>query len=117
MNMNDDANIVLKTIHNDIMKSNANATLTTKQMRVWLRANMRDINERNKTWMFTQSQYDVVRSQFDVAYREKLKRDEKRNAKTNAKTNATQRNAKTKTAQRNAKTNDVVNVVNVNENA
>ena len=75
--------IVLKTLHDDIMRANANATCTPKSMRVWLRANMRDVHERNASWIFTQSQYDVVRSHFDPAYATKIERANKRNAKTN----------------------------------
>ena len=98
--------IVLKTIHNDIMRDNANATITTKRMRVWLRANMRDVHEHNASWIFTQSQYDVVRSHFDAKYRARIERANKRN---------------TSTRKRNAKTNDDANATtndaNVNENA
>jgi hypothetical protein len=78
------ATIVLKTLHDDIMRANANSTCTPKSMRVWLRANMRDVHERNASWTFTQSQYDVARSHFDPAYRAKIERANKRNAKTNA---------------------------------
>lgn len=78
---NDVANIALKTMHNDILKSNPNATLTTKKMRVVLREKFNDIHARNASWMFTQSQYDVVRSHFDDAYRAKIERASKRNAK------------------------------------
>lgn len=98
--------IVLKTIHDDIMRDNANATITTKRMRVWLRANMRDVHEHNASWIFTQSQYDVVRSHFDAKYRERIERANKRNARTNA----------TTTRKRNAKTNDA-NVTNDDANA
>lgn len=70
--------IVLKTLHDDIMRDNANATCTTKSMRVWLRANMRDVHTHNQSWIFTQSQYDVVRSHFDPAYRTRLERAAKR---------------------------------------
>lgn len=98
--------IVLKTIHDDIMRDNANATITTKRMRVWLRANMRDVHEHNASWIFTQSQYDVVRSHFDAKYRARIERANKRN---------------TSTRKRNAKTNDDANATtndaNVNENA
>ena len=73
--------IVLKTLHNDIMRDNANATITTKKMRVWLRANMRDVHDHNATWIFTQSQYDDVRSQFDAKYRERVERARKRDAR------------------------------------
>lgn len=90
--------IVLKTLHDDIMRDNANATCTTKSMRVWLRANMRDVHTHNQTWIFTQTQYDVVRSHFDVAYRAKIERATKR-------ANATPRVRKPR-----AKSNDVANV-------
>ena len=90
--------IVLKTIHNDILNDNANATTTTKKMRVWLRANMRDVHEHNASWIFTKSQYDVVRAQFDAKYRERIERAMKRE------TNARKRNAKSNVET----TNDVV---------
>lgn len=93
---NETPSIVLKTIHDDIMRDNANATITTKRMRVWLRANMRDVHEHNASWIFTQSQYDIVRSHFDAKYRERIERAAKR-------ANATPR-------KRNAKSNDVANV-------
>lgn len=89
--------IVLKTIHDDIMRDNANATITTKRMRVWLRANMRDVHEHNASWIFTQSQYDIVRSHFDAKYRERIERANKRNMSMR---------------KRNAKTNDVANDAN-----
>lgn len=98
--------IVLKTIHDDIMRDNANATITTKRMRVWLRANMRDVHEHNASWIFTQSQYDIVRSHFDAKYRARIERASKRDATSR---------------KRNAKSNDVANVetlnADVNENA
>lgn len=75
------ATIALKTIHNDIMKSNANATCTTKSMRVWLRANMRDVHAHNNAWMFTQNEYDRVRAHFDAKYRATLERATKRNTR------------------------------------
>ena len=80
---NETPSIVLKTIHDDIMKSNANATITTKQMRAKLRVTMNDIHVRNSSWIFTTSQYDVVRAMFDDAYRAKIERASKRNAKSN----------------------------------
>ncbi len=63
--------IVLKTLHNDIMNANKNSTLTTKQMRVWLRANMRETmsHDKNSSWQFTQKQYDVARAHFDATYK------------------------------------------------
>lgn len=62
--------IVLKSLHNDILTANPKSTVTTKQMRVWLRTNMRDAmsHEKNSSWAFTQSQYDKVRAQFDATY-------------------------------------------------
>lgn len=103
---NETPSIVLKTIHDDIMRDNANATITTKRMRVWLRANMRDVHEHNASWIFTQSQYDIVRSHFDAKYRARIERANKRNAKSNA----------TPTRKRNAKSNDA-NVTNDDANA
>lgn len=76
---NETPSIVLKTIHDDIMKSNANATITTKQMRAKLRVVMNDVHVRNSSWIFTTSQYDVVRAMFDDAYRAKIERANKRN--------------------------------------
>lgn len=104
---NETPSIVLKTIHNDIMRDNANATITTKQMRAKLRVVMNDVHVRNSSWIFTQSQYDDVRSMFDANYRAKIERSRKRNAKTNA----TPRKRKTQS-------NDVANVdANANANA
>lgn len=81
---NETPSIVLKTIHDDIMKSNANATITTKQMRAKLRVAMNDVHVRNSSWIFTTSQYDIVRSMFDDAYRAKIERANKRATKSNA---------------------------------
>lgn len=80
---NETPTIVLKIIHDDIMKSNANATITTKQMRAKLRVTMNDVHIRNSSWIFTQSQYDVVRAMFDASYRAKIERASKRNTKSN----------------------------------
>jgi len=68
---NDMTKIVLKSLHNDIINANKKSTLTTKQMRVWLRTNMRDAmqHDKNSSWTFTQSQYDKVRSHFDATYK------------------------------------------------
>jgi hypothetical protein len=92
--------IVLKTIHDDIMRDNANATITTKKMRARLRVEMREIHIANSSWIFTQSQYDVVRSMFDHAYNAKIERANKRNTSTRA-----------TSRKRNTSTNDVVNDV------
>lgn len=69
--------ITLKTCHDDIMRENKNATITTKRMRVWLRANMRDVHEHNNAWVFTQNEYDRVRSHFDPKYRAMIERKAK----------------------------------------
>jgi hypothetical protein len=65
--------ILLKTIHDDILKANKSSTLTTKKMRVRLRATptMREIHTRNATWIFTQTQADQVRAMFDPAFAKK----------------------------------------------
>lgn len=70
--------IALKTIHDDIMRANANATITTKKMRAKLRVALRDTHSHNASWLFTQSQYDVVRAMFDDAYAQKIARAQKR---------------------------------------
>lgn len=92
--------IPLKRVHDDIMKSNPNATCTTKTMRVWLRANMRDVHDHNNAWMFTQNEYDRVRSHFDAKYRATIERASKRN-----------------TRKRDAKTNDAPTTTNEKTNA
>ena len=101
---NETPTIVLKKVHDDIMRDNANATITTKKMRVKLRATMREIHVANSSWIFTQSQYDVVRSMFDDAYAQRIAKRAKRDAKTNA----------TPRVKRDAQTNDA-NVVVVAE--
>lgn len=103
---NETPSILLKTLHDDIMRDNANATITTKRMRFWLRANMRDVHDHNATWIFTQSQYDIVRSHFDAKYRARIERASKRE-------NATPRKRRAKT---NVETSNDANVT-TNENA
>jgi hypothetical protein len=77
-------NIVLKTIHDDIMRDNANAIVTTKKMRVWLRTNAHQFaHAHNASWTFTQREYDVVRSHFDPKYATKIERASKRNTNAN----------------------------------
>ena len=68
------ATIALKTVHNDIMKANPNATIDTKKMRVWLRANMRDVHAHNDAWVFNATTYNIVRSHFDAKYAASLTR-------------------------------------------
>ena len=61
--------LVLKTLHDDIVTANPTSTITTKKMRVTLRAQMAAIHARNSSWTFTsQSEYDAARSLFDPAY-------------------------------------------------
>lgn len=80
----DDARCVLKSLHNDIVRSTGNETITTKMMRVWLRANMRDAHIHNASWTFNQKQYDIARSHFDPKYKASIERaPRKSRAKTN----------------------------------
>ena len=117
---NETPSIVLKTIINDIVNDNPDHAFSrdteraSKRVRVWLRANMRDVHEHNASWIFTQSQRDIVRSQFDPAYRAKIERATKRNAKTNA-TNATTRKPRAK--KNDAQTNVAPIVADVDANA
>ena len=71
------ATIALKTMHDDIMKSNANATITTKKMRVMLRKSYAHIHEHNNSWMFTQNEYDEIRSIYDAKYAQSITRKAK----------------------------------------
>jgi len=64
--------IALKTIHNDIVTANPRSTLTTKAMRVKLRAKMKATHEHNASWTFSKAEYDKVRSMFDPAYAAKI---------------------------------------------
>lgn len=73
--------IVLKTIHNEIVKANPETKLTTKDMRVVLRKRMSAIHVANASWIFTQSQADQCRAMFDPAFAERLARAAKRAAK------------------------------------
>lgn len=78
--------IVLKTLHDDIMKASPTSTLTTKKMRVVLRAKAGDIHAKNSSWTFTtQSDYDRVRSLFDPAYAERIAKASKRATKATTK--------------------------------
>lgn len=80
------ATIALKTIHDDIMKSNANATITTKKMRVMLRKSYAHIHAHNNAWTFTQNEYDEIRSIYDAKYASSLTR--KANVKSRVKPRA-----------------------------
>lgn len=105
---NETPTIVLKTVINDICRDNPdhvwnNATYdVSKRVRVWLRANMRDVHEHNASWIFTQSQYDFVRSHFDAKYKTKLERAQKRETKSN--------DAPKTTRKRNTKKNDATSI-------
>jgi hypothetical protein len=75
------ATIVLKTLHDDIMKANPSSTLTTKKMRVVLRAKMSAVHAKNSSWVFTSKEYDQARSLFDPAYAQRIAKATKRAAK------------------------------------
>lgn len=77
--------IVLKSIHDAIMRDDATSTLTTKKMRVRLRASptMRAIHVANASWIFTQSQCDDVRAMFDAKFAQRIAQRAKRDAKKN----------------------------------
>lgn len=65
--------VVLKTLHDDIVKANPSTTLTSKKMRVILRQKMAPIHAKNSSWTFTtQAQYDAARSLFDPTYAKKV---------------------------------------------
>lgn len=87
---NETPTIVLKTIHDAIMRDNPSSTLTTKIMRVRLRATpaMQQIHTRNASWIFTQSQSDACRAMFDAKFATRQANASKRVAKTRAKANA-----------------------------
>jgi len=80
--------IVLKSIHNDILKADPSSTLTTKKMRAKLRIEMNEVHVRNSSWIFTAAQSDTVRSMFDEKYAAKLERAAKRSAKKTTKAKA-----------------------------
>jgi hypothetical protein len=84
--------IALKTIIADIHRDNKNATITAKKARVKLRQAMRDAHDHNASWMFTQSQYDVVRSMFDASYAQRIAKRAKRDTSTNARKQRAQTN-------------------------
>lgn len=62
------ANIVLKTVHDAIIKANPTSTLTTKKMRAILRTKMKAVHVANASWLFTQAQADQCRCLFDPAF-------------------------------------------------
>lgn len=101
---NETPSIVLKTIYDEHMNDNKNSTLTTKKMRARLRVEMRDVHIRNSSWIFTQSQRDVVRAMFDASFASRMIARDKRNAKTNA------RKVNVKTNDANVDANDNANV-------
>lgn len=102
---NERPSIVLKTIHDAIMRDNPNSTLTTKQMRARLRVELRDEHIRNTSWTFTQSRADDIRAMFDDTFRAKRERAMKRASRP------------TTTRKRNARTNDDANATNETHDA
>lgn len=98
--------IALKSLHDEIMRDNANCTTTTKIMRTWLRVHMRDAHTHNSSWLFTSSQRHDVMMKFNAKYRATIERDAKRATKSNA----TPR-------KRIAKSNDVPIVATIEANA
>jgi hypothetical protein len=79
--------IVLKTVHDAIVKANPNTDLTTKKMRVKLRATptMKAIHTANASWIFTASQADACRALFDPKFAASISRASKRAVKAPAK--------------------------------
>lgn len=86
--------IALKTILNDIIASNKNCTLTTKQMRVVLRREYATSMQhaRNNAWVFTNDECDIVRARFDATYRAKIERANKRASRKNVATSNVETN-------------------------
>lgn len=65
--------VVLKTIHNDILRDNKNATIDTKKMRVKLRAKPPFDHDANAAWVaLNAKQYDAIRSMFDASYASRI---------------------------------------------
>ncbi len=81
--------IALKTIHDAIIRDNPTSTLTTKKMRVKLRATpaMREIHVHQMSWLFTTTRANEIRAMFDATFakreHERVARETKRNAKSN----------------------------------
>ena len=80
---NERPTIVLKTIIDDICRDNKIDNIDAKKVRAKLRAtpSMREIHTHNASWIFTQSQYDVVRSMFDAKYAQRIAQRAKRETK------------------------------------
>lgn len=104
---NERPTIVLKTILDDICRENKIDNIDAKKVRARLRATptMREIHTHNASWIFTQSQYDVVRSMFDAKYAQRIAQRAKRATST--------RVVKAKTQSH----DDVTNVVDANVDA
>jgi len=61
--------VVLKTIHDHIVRDVPNSTLDTKKMRVKLRARPPFDHDANAAWIATNARdYDAIRSLFDPSY-------------------------------------------------
>ena len=71
---NDVRTISLKSIIDDIHRDNKNATITQKRARSKLRAKYRNHHDHNAPWMFSQNQYDDIRSMLDPAYATRIER-------------------------------------------
>ena len=100
---NERPTIVLKTIIDDMTRDNKRE-YDAKKIRARLRATptMREIHTHNASWIFTRSQYDIVRSMFDEAYAQRI-------ARANKRASNAQRKARTQSrddAQTNVVTND-----------
>jgi hypothetical protein len=72
--------VVLKTVHDAIIKANPTSKLTTKDMRTKLRANkdMLAIHTRFASWIFTPAQADACRAMFDAPFAARLAAQAKR---------------------------------------
>lgn len=83
---NERPTIVLKTVIDDMTRDNKRE-YDAKKIRARLRATpaMREIHTHNASWIFTQSQYDVVRAMFDERYAQRVAQRAKRETKQRAK--------------------------------
>lgn len=66
--------IVLKTVHDAIVKANPDTKLTTRDMRAVLRKRMNAVHIANSSWIFTPTQADTVRAMFDPAFAAKIEK-------------------------------------------
>jgi hypothetical protein len=81
--------IVLKTIINDVAKSDKTFTMNEKQIRARLRSRFADTHAKNTSWVANNArEYDAIRSSFDAAYAASRTRAAKREQKVKATENA-----------------------------